>query len=100
VLMSPNAIASFSLWWHKCNTFSSSSSSTSCRTNLVSGPGNLYSSAQISIIWGWSSLSTTNISTPHKDIRLTTTLNDLLMNFPTLFKEQPHWHMHSAPPQK
>ncbi len=27
VLMSPNAIASFSLWWHKGNTFSSSTSS-------------------------------------------------------------------------
>jgi hypothetical protein len=68
VLMSPNAIASFSLWWHKWNTFFSSS--TSCRTNFVQGIyqhracmslNNLCSSAWISIIWGWSWFSTTNI---------------------------------------
>ncbi len=35
VLMSPNAIASFSLWSHKGNTFSSSSTSSS--TNSVQG---------------------------------------------------------------
>ncbi len=37
LLMSPNARASFSLWWHKWNTFSSS---TSCMS-----PDNLFSSA-------------------------------------------------------
>ncbi len=65
----PNAIASFSLWWHKWNAFSSSS--TSCRTNFVQGtylaswmsPDNLYSSAWILVICGWSQSSTTNVCT-------------------------------------
>lgn len=64
VLISPNAITSFSLWWHNWN--SHSSSSASCMTNFVSGtyltsficPNNLFSSAWISSIcrWSWSLL--------------------------------------------
>ncbi len=70
VLMSPNSTASFLLRWHKWNTFSSSS--TSCSTNFsiygtysasYMSPDNLFSSAQISIIWGWSWSSTTNVCT-------------------------------------
>ncbi len=69
VLMSLNAIASFWLWLHKWNTFSSSSPSS--RTNSVQGTypawcmrtDNLCSSAWISIIWGWSWSSTTNVCT-------------------------------------
>ncbi len=69
VLMSPNAIASFSLWWHKWNTFSSSS--TSYNTNLVyslypassMSPDNFFSSARISTIWAWSWSSTMNLCT-------------------------------------
>ncbi len=57
--MSSNAIPNFSLWWHKLNIFSSSAS---CRTNFRHGmyptpcmsPDNLWSSARISIIGGWS----------------------------------------------
>ncbi len=53
VLISPNAIASFLLCWHNWNT--NSSSSTTCRTNLVEGtyptlcmsPNNLCRSAWI-----------------------------------------------------
>ncbi len=64
VLMTPNAIASFSLWWHKWNTFSSSS--TSYRSTFIQGmypascnrPDNCCSSAWISITWGWSCSST------------------------------------------
>ncbi len=46
VLMRLNAIASFSLWWHKWNNFSSSS--TSSRTNSVQGtyPGIMHEPCQ------------------------------------------------------
>ncbi len=68
VPISPNAMASFSLWWHKCNF---SSSSTSCKTNFVACTypamviclDNPLSSAWISPIWGWSPSSTTNVCT-------------------------------------
>ncbi len=69
VLISPNAITSFSLWWHNWNSYSSSS--TSRMTNFVSGtyltsficPNNLFSSAWISSICQWSWSSTTNVRT-------------------------------------
>ncbi len=56
VLMSPNAIASFSLWWPKWNNYSSSS--TSCKIIFLQGTyphinlDNLCSFKWISIIWG------------------------------------------------
>jgi hypothetical protein len=39
-------------------------------------------------------------ATPHKDIRLETTLNDLLVNTAGPLQSQSHWHMHSVPPQE
>jgi hypothetical protein len=62
MLMSPNAIANFLLWWYKWNTFFSSS--TSYKTKLVQGTNltsymnlaNLCSFAWILIIWGWSTI--------------------------------------------
>jgi hypothetical protein len=69
VLMSPNAMANFSLWWHNWSNFSSSS--TSCKTNFVSGTypascicaDNLFNSVWNSSIWGCSWSSTTNTCT-------------------------------------
>ncbi len=69
MLMTPNVIASFMLQWHKWDTISTCF--TSCRRDLVYGtypvvcrsPDNLCSCAPISIVWGWSWSSPTNVCT-------------------------------------